>query len=298
MRKFLIPLLLATTVASPAVAQRADGEREGPRRERSEEPRESEERRPEPRVGREVHRPKPRVQRPPVERPQPRIEAPERRVAPRDVQLPRPPAERGRPSLDVRERPAPRGPIQRVRPDLRDRTPQDIDGPERPRVRPGDDRPALRDGRPDRDVLRPDLAVHPRVRPAVRPARVVPPREARPDRPAPPPQVAERRRPSPRWDSGWRRDRRHDWRDYRRRNHSLFRIGVYFDPFGWRYNRYGVGWRLWPSYYSRNYWLHDPWMYRLPYAPYPYQWIRYWNDALLVNTYTGQVVDVEYDFFW
>jgi hypothetical protein len=101
-----------------------------------------------------------------------------------------------------------------------------------------------------------------------------------------------------RWSHDWRRDRRYDWRDYRRRHRARFHLGFYFDPFGWRYHRYGIGWRLWPSYYSHRYWLHDPWMYRLPQAHGPYRWIRYYDDALLVNVYTGRVVDVIHNFFW
>ena len=104
--------------------------------------------------------------------------------------------------------------------------------------------------------------------------------------------------PAHRWRGDWRHDRRYDWRDYRRRHHDRFRFAFYYDPFGWDYLRYGVGWRMWPSYYRNNYWLNDPWQYRLPPAYGPYRWIRYYNDALLVNIYTGQVVDVEYDFFW
>ena len=128
--------------------------------------------------------------------------------------------------------------------------------------------------------------------------RLRPPVGARPDRPAPPPPTASNNVKAPQWHTSWRNDRRYDWHRYRDRNRSLFRLGFYFDPFGWGYRRYGIGWRLWPSYYSRDYWLDDPWMYRLPYAPWPYQWVRYYDDALLVNTYTGQVVDVMYDFFW
>jgi hypothetical protein len=39
-------------------------------------------------------------------------------------------------------------------------------------------------------------------------------------------------------------------------------------------------------------------MYRLPYAPPGTRWIRYWNDALLVDVYTGEVVDEIPNFFW
>lgn len=128
--------------------------------------------------------------------------------------------------------------------------------------------------------------------------RITPPPGARPDRPAPPPPAATSNRSAPQWHSTWRQDRRYDWRDYRRSHRSRFHLGFYFDPFGWGYQRYGIGWRLWPSYYGSSYWLSDPWSYRLPYAPWPYRWVRYYNDALLVNTITGQVVDVEYNFFW
>ena len=104
--------------------------------------------------------------------------------------------------------------------------------------------------------------------------------------------------PATRWSTQWRRDHRYDWRDWRRRHRSRFHLGFYFDPFGWGYHRYSIGWRLWPHYYHRSYWLSDPWHYRLPPAYGPYRWIRYHDDALLVNLYTGEVVDVIYDFFW
>jgi Ni/Co efflux regulator RcnB len=100
------------------------------------------------------------------------------------------------------------------------------------------------------------------------------------------------------WTGNWRNDRRYDWRDHRRHHRSLFHLGFYYDPFGWGYQPYSIGWRLWPSYYSSRYWLHDPYAYRLPYAPPGYRWIRYWDDALLVDTWTGEVVDVIRDFFW
>ena len=101
-----------------------------------------------------------------------------------------------------------------------------------------------------------------------------------------------------RWSREWHRDGRYNWRDWRRRHRSRFHLGFYYDPFGWDYFRYGIGWRLWPSYYRSSYWLNNSSYYRLPQAYGPYRWIRYHNDALLVNIYSGQVVDVIYDFFW
>jgi Ni/Co efflux regulator RcnB len=100
------------------------------------------------------------------------------------------------------------------------------------------------------------------------------------------------------WRGDWRSDRRYDWRNHRRRHRSLFRFGFYYDPFGWSYRPYSIGWRLWPSYYRSSYWLHDAWTYRLPYAPPGYRWIRYYDDVLLVDTWDGRVVDVIRNFFW
>lgn len=100
------------------------------------------------------------------------------------------------------------------------------------------------------------------------------------------------------WSNRWRHDNRYDWRRYRDHNRSTFRIGIYYDPYGYNYRRYNIGWNLWPSYYQSNYWIDDPWMYRLPQVWGPYRWVRYYNDALLVNIYTGQVEDVLYNFFW
>ena len=101
-----------------------------------------------------------------------------------------------------------------------------------------------------------------------------------------------------RWSNNWRNNSRYDWYNYRNRHRSTFRVGVYYDPFGWNYRRWSIGSYMYPSYYNSGFWLDDPWMYRLPPAYGPYRWVRYWNDALLVNIYTGQVVDVIHSFFW
>ena len=114
-----------------------------------------------------------------------------------------------------------------------------------------------------------------------------------------PPLRAEHRRGGDHhWDTNWRHNGRYDWYNYRHHHRSLFHLGFYFDPYGWGYQPFSIGWRLWPSYYSSRYWINDPWYYRLPYAPPGYVWVRYWNDALLVDTWSGTVVDVIPSFFW
>jgi hypothetical protein len=110
--------------------------------------------------------------------------------------------------------------------------------------------------------------------------------------------VRVRRDAAHHWSSNWRSDRRYDWRSHRRRYSSLFNFGFYRDPFGWGYRPFSIGWRMWPSYYGSSYWLNDPYQYRLPYAPPGYRWVRYYDDAILVDTWDGQVVDVIRNFFW
>ncbi len=114
----------------------------------------------------------------------------------------------------------------------------------------------------------------------------------------PPLRVDNRRSSTPRWSTSWKNNNKYDWHGWRKKHRSLFHLGFYFDPFGWGYQPYSIGWRLWPSYYSSRYWINNPYQYRLPYAPPGYQWVRYWNDAILVDTWTGEVVDVLYNFFW
>jgi hypothetical protein len=120
----------------------------------------------------------------------------------------------------------------------------------------------------------------------------------RPGTQPPLPTSIRRSSPTVQWNTNWRHNGRYDWQNYRHHHRSLFHLGFYYDPFGWGYSPFQIGWRLWPAYYSRNYWIDDPWMYRLPYAPPGYVWVRYWNDALLVDTWSGEVVDMIPGFFW
>ena len=113
-----------------------------------------------------------------------------------------------------------------------------------------------------------------------------------------PPLRVERNSAPIQWSSNWRNNSKYDWQNHRRHHRSIFHLGFYYDPFGWGYNPFEIGWRMWPSYYSSRFWINDPWYYRLPYAPPGTRWIRYYDDAILVDTWTGEVVDVIYNFFW
>lgn len=95
-----------------------------------------------------------------------------------------------------------------------------------------------------------------------------------------------------------RRERNEDWRDYREHHRDTFRAGRYMGPRGFVYRAPVIGFRFDPVFYSSRYWIANPWTYRLPPAGYGTRWVRYGNDAVLVNMRTGRVVRVYRDFFW
>lgn len=103
-----------------------------------------------------------------------------------------------------------------------------------------------------------------------------------------------------RWNREWRNDRRYDWQRYRYSNRDLFRQPRYYSPYGYNYSyqRFGIGVYLESILFGSRYRISDPWRYRLPDAQWPYEWIRYHDDVLLVDTRNGYVVDVIYEFFW
>ncbi|PZU58827.1 MAG: ATP-dependent RNA helicase [Sphingobium sp.] len=103
-----------------------------------------------------------------------------------------------------------------------------------------------------------------------------------------------------RWDSGWRSDRRYDWQRYRAQYRNVYRVGPYYAPRGWNYGYrpFGIGVYMDSFFYGNDYWLGDPWQYRLPPAYGSMRWIRYYDDALLVDIRDGYVVDVIRNFFW
>lgn len=101
------------------------------------------------------------------------------------------------------------------------------------------------------------------------------------------------------WNRDWRRDPRYNWQDWRRNNRG-YNFGRYYAPRGWNYGyrRFSLGVILSAPLFAQNYWINDPYDYRLPPADGPYRWVRYYDDVLLVDVRDGRVVDVIHDFFW
>ena len=112
----------------------------------------------------------------------------------------------------------------------------------------------------------------------------------------------------------WRGDNnRRDWNRHDRDNrYTHWQRGrypsVYFSS-----SRYRYAWRPPTGYYAYNWgfgdflprtWfgpgsrLIDPWSYDLPLPPPGYDWVRAGYDALLVDAYSGRVVQVVRNVFW
>ena len=110
---------------------------------------------------------------------------------------------------------------------------------------------------------------------------------------------AERRAWADQWNRSWRRDRRYDWMSWRSLNRGAYHLPRYYGPNGgYGYQRFSSGVILEPMFFGQDYWLDDPYAYRLPPAYGSYRWVRYYNDAVLVDLRSGMVVDVVYDIFW
>ncbi len=101
------------------------------------------------------------------------------------------------------------------------------------------------------------------------------------------------------WDRSWHQNPVYDWRSHRARYQNYYRQGSYYEPRGY-YNRssFNIGFTIGAPYYQQNYWISDPGYYRLPNHYGSYRWVRHYNDAILVDTRTGYVVDAVRDFYY
>lgn len=99
-----------------------------------------------------------------------------------------------------------------------------------------------------------------------------------------------------------------DWRQHQRFNPGLwernftatnrFHWQPYRRPNGWYYRRWVFGMILPTIFWTENYWINDYWAFGLMNPPYGYVWVRYGDDALLVNVQTGLILRVVYGLFY
>lgn len=76
-----------------------------------------------------------------------------------------------------------------------------------------------------------------------------------------------------------------------------YRIGPYHRPPGWTDHRWGYGEILPRAYWAPQYLIADYWLFSLEVPPTGYEWVRDGNDALLIDTNTGTILQVEYGVF-
>lgn len=114
------------------------------------------------------------------------------------------------------------------------------------------------------------------------------------------------------WDHRNGGDRR-DWdhRDDRGRPHwqqgrypqvyrspQRYRYGYYRPPIGFYSHNWAFGEFLPRGWYGSDYLLDSWWDYDLPYPPPGYDWVRVGSDALLIDRYSGRIVQVVRYLFW
>lgn len=96
-------------------------------------------------------------------------------------------------------------------------------------------------------------------------------------------------------------NRRPDFSRYHRTFNAPQRYrakGNWRRPPGFQYRRWSYGQILPSIYWAQDYWLNDWNDYGLMDPPPGAVWVRYDNDAVLIDRYTGEVIQVEYNVFY
>ena len=96
-------------------------------------------------------------------------------------------------------------------------------------------------------------------------------------------------------------DRRYIERNrWRRDFHSRhrFHFGTYHGPRGYYYRRWHYGEYLPRIYFIHDFWLSDFLMFGLMAPPPGCIWVRFGPDALLIDTETGEIIQVVYNVFY
>jgi Ni/Co efflux regulator RcnB len=94
-----------------------------------------------------------------------------------------------------------------------------------------------------------------------------------------------------------------DWsrmRNYHRnyRASRRFHAPSYRRPSGWYYRRWSWGDMLPSLFWSNQYWINDYGLYDLPPPPPGTVWVRYGDDAILIDRYNGEIIQVAYGIFY
>jgi len=82
-------------------------------------------------------------------------------------------------------------------------------------------------------------------------------------------------------------------------SHQRFHANFTWNPpRGYHYRHYRYGQHLPRIYFVQDYWIDDYYDYDLIDPPYGFVWVRFGPDAILVDEFTGEIVQVVYNVFW
>ena len=107
-------------------------------------------------------------------------------------------------------------------------------------------------------------------------------------------------RPDNRFNDRARETRNNNFRSYQH-NYTArerFRAPSYRRPSGWYDHRWTFGEILPSLFWAPNFWLNDYYTYDLTPPPPGTVWVRDGYDALLIDRYDGQIIQVAYDVFY
>lgn len=93
-----------------------------------------------------------------------------------------------------------------------------------------------------------------------------------------------------------KREYREDWQDYRRDHRQAFKGNRFNAPF--KYRSFNNGARLTAGYYAPRYYVNNYKAFRLPTPGYNQRYVRHYNDVLLVNVRSGNIIRVFRNFYW
>lgn len=93
---------------------------------------------------------------------------------------------------------------------------------------------------------------------------------------------------------------RRDFRQFNRVYNAprRFRAPAYHPPRGYFVRRWTFGERLPPTFWVRDYWLLDYFDFGLPPPPPGTLWVRVGSDALLIDRFDGEIIEVVYNVFF
>lgn len=77
-----------------------------------------------------------------------------------------------------------------------------------------------------------------------------------------------------------------------------FHVSAYRRPAGWYSHHWRWGEFLPVAFWPRDYWIVDFVDYDLPPPPFGAVWVRVGDDALLIDRYTGEIIEVDYGVFY